>query len=162
MKKLLLLFVLVLLSGCSTESSEFYIFGPANSCFNSAVIKNCETLKAYDQVKISVNVEKQVVVISQKAYGLNDTNIVFKVLENCKVVDRDNFSCDGLVKAFGRYIDTKFFKSKILTESYLLSLSHFIDFPVKRSVILFFNEFPVATNTAIAIFLVLVLLGINS
>ena len=118
--RLLLLLPLILLSACTESSATFYLFGEANSCFSRGTSKDCQKFKAYDKVTIMVTAEKQAVSYVQKAYGLDESNTIFKTLEGCKVIDKDNFSCQGLSKASGKFLDTQVFEGKITSESFLL------------------------------------------
>ncbi len=138
--KLLSLLIFFLLTGCTSNTSEFYLFGLGNSCFQGSVNKHCQKLKAYDEVKLTVNVEKQSVSYVKRAYGLNDKNVVFNTLENCSIVDVNNFSCEGLVRASGRYTKNDVFLARVITQSYLLSLNHHFNSEIPFSTIKFVNE----------------------
>jgi hypothetical protein len=138
--KLFIPLIFFLLSGCSSNTSEFYLFGLGNSCFQGSVNKNCLKLKAYDEVKLAVNIDKQSVSFVKRAYGLNDKNIVFNTLENCSIVDADNFSCEGLVRTSGNYINNDVFKARVITQSYILSLNNYFNAEISFSTIRFVNE----------------------
>jgi len=111
-----LLFVLVL-SGCTDNTAEYYTYGMAKSCFKNGFPKDCKKYIANDKLTLTVNPEKQEVTYELVGMRLDDSNIVFKTLSDCKVVNKKNFACEGLKISDGKVIDSSAFGKKILSES---------------------------------------------
>lgn len=156
--KLLALLMFFMLSGCSSTTTDFYLYGLGNSCFNGKVDQSCTKIKAYDKVKLSISVENQTVTFVKSAYNLDATNVVFKNLENCIVVDVHNFSCDGFSKAAGKFLNTDIVKPRIVTESYLLSLSSFFDIELEVKFFKFINnnQYLISVGLFLLIFVTLI------
>jgi hypothetical protein len=152
----------LLLISCSSTTADFYVFGWGNSCYKEGFNKSCTKIKAYDSLKITVSVEKQTVSYVKKAYFLDNSNVVYETLENCKVIDLDNFSCKDISRASGQFIDTKIFKNRLITDSYILSLGTFIGKEIDRDTFHFINENRLLVNIGSAIFIFLFFVGLFS
>lgn len=110
----------LLLTGCWDRPFDIYLFGASSSCFPaSKTSTTCQTLKIYDKVTIAVNADRQEVTYIRTGIGLDESNVVFKRLENCKVIDSENFSCTGLSSVGGKLADTTVFKDLFITSNYL-------------------------------------------
>jgi len=160
--RLLAISLCFFLYGCNSISTDFYLYGWGNSCFTSIVKNDCKKVKFYDNVKLSINYEKQTVSFVQKAHDLDVSNVVFKTLENCKIVDLENFSCEELARVSGKYVKTPIFKERFITESYLMSLNSFLNSEIDKSTFDFINENNTLVNFGISILAILVFIGINS
>jgi len=160
--RLLAIFLCFLLYGCNSTSTEFYLFGWGNSCFTSIPLKGCKKIKFYDNVKMSINYEKQTVSYVQKANKLDESNVVFKTLDNCKIIDLENFSCEGLKRVSGKYVKTDIFKDRFITESFLISLNSYLNSELDKSTFDFINENSTLVNFGVCIFVILLMFGINS
>lgn len=148
-----------LLVGCSGNTTELYVFGPGKSCYQgkgTEGLKNCKTYSAYDKLTLSTNLDKQEVTYQLAAARLDSSNVVFKTLTNCKIIDSKNFSCDGFSISEGKPIDTKIFGKKIISNvGWLFSVSTFFENEIKIDHINFVtkNNYWVAP---LAIFMVVV------
>jgi len=113
----LILLLASLLSGCVDNTAEYYTYGMAKSCYKNGFPKECKKYIANDKLTLTVNADKQEVTYQLVGMRLDDSNIIFNTLTNCKVVDRKNFSCEGLKITDGKVIDSSVFGKKILSES---------------------------------------------
>ena len=52
--------------------------------------------------------------------GLDETNIIFKKINNCVVVDINNFSCENFVSVNGKITNSKSLGNKIVSSVYWL------------------------------------------
>jgi hypothetical protein len=156
------IFAASLLTGCIDAASEYYTFGYHNGCYSKEKINLCSSYKAYDEIKVSVSIEGQAVSVVQKAYDLDASNTIFRRLENCKVIDKKNFSCDGLTIASGKLTSNEIFAGKLITSSWVLSLTSYFNMPVEKSILLLFIDYPNLINFGILIFLLLFFLGLTS
>ena len=158
-----LFFVLLVISlaGCEERSVTIYSFGPANSCFPTTEPEKCHAVKAYDKVEIKVLGDRQEVTYVQKGLGLDESNTVFRRLENCKIIDRDTFSCDGLIRIDGQFVDTKVFGALMVSRSYwIFAYSHYFGSAVvPREAVQRFDEFD-SWITSVIVFGALILLTI--
>jgi hypothetical protein len=144
-KKLLLLGLAIvssiLLTGCTQSSIELYVFGPAKSCYQKNTLKDCTNYKAYDKLTLNANHAKQEVTFKLEAVGLDSSNVVFKTLPNCKIIDSRNFSCEGFSVSEGKAIENTFFKKrKVSNSGMLFSYSNFLTAEVSAKNIDFFNK----------------------
>jgi hypothetical protein len=160
--RLSFLLLCVLLTSCSSATADFYVFGWGNSCYKEGFNKTCTKIKAYDFVKLTVSVEKQSVSYVKKAYFLDNSNIVYETLENCKVIDLDNFSCKDISRASGHFIDTKIFKNRLITDSFILSLATHLNYEIERDTFHFVNDNRELVSIGIAIFMIIFFAGLSS
>jgi hypothetical protein len=160
--RLSFLFLCLLLASCGTTTADFYIFGWGNSCYKEGFNKSCTKIKAYDFLKLTVSVEKQSVSYVKKAYFLDNSNIVYETLETCKVIDLDNFSCKDFSRASGQFIDTKIFKNRLITDSFILSLATYYGMEIDRDTFHFINGNRLLVNIGIGIFMLLFFAGLSS
>ena len=101
---ILILFLLMIgLAGCEERRVDIYLFGPAKSCFPTADKSKCDKLMVYDKVEIKVRGNRHEVAYVQKGLRLDESNTIFRRLENCNIIDRDTFSCNGLVRTDGQF-----------------------------------------------------------
>lgn len=136
--------ILFLLTGCENRSIDTYLYGPAQSCYMDtpfASVENCKYLRVYDKLVIQASTERQEVVYMMKGLGLDESNSVFGKLDNCKVIDRDNFSCDGLIRIDRRFVNTDVFAGKMISNSYSgYLISHFVQSNLKKAVLEFLDN----------------------
>jgi hypothetical protein len=117
LKILVALIFIALLSGCADKTADYYTYGMAKSCYKNGFQKDCKNYIANDKLTLTVNPEKQEITYQLRGMRLDVSNIIFKTLADCKVVDIKNFSCEGLKIADGRVIDSAIFGSKLLSDS---------------------------------------------
>lgn len=123
--RLMRLLVLVVLTvgtlvSCTDNTAQYYTYGPSKSCYKHGIPKNCQTYIANDKLTISVNQSTQEVTYQLVGMRLDDSNIIFKTLANCKVVDKNNFSCDDFSITDGKVVNSKMFGDKMLSDSSLM------------------------------------------
>jgi len=142
LKLAVLLGLVVLLGGCSDRPLDFYLFGAAQSCFPNKDSATCDKLKVYDKVTLKVLVEAQEVTYVQAGLGLDESNTVFHRLQDCKVIDRDNFACDGIVRTDGHISKTAIFGGRVASESYWpYAYSHYLSQPIGRRALGFWAKY---------------------
>ena len=152
----------LLLISCSSTTADFYVFGWGNSCYKEGFKRSCTKIKAYDSLKLTVSVQKQSVSYVRKAYFLDNSNVVYETLENCKVIDLENFSCENLSRASGQFIDTKIFKDRLITDSIILSIGTYVGQEIDRDIFNFINDNRLSVNIGLAIFMILFFVGLTS
>lgn len=158
---LLLISFIVGLSGCWDRPVTLYLFGPAKSCFDKGQRGECLNLKVYDKVELKVFPDKQEVVYIKKGLGLDDSNTVFRKLENCKVIDRENFSCDGLVRTNGGFTNSQSFGDlKVSTSYWTFAFSYYTGSQIKRGPLEFFHNQDSWLHPVIIILAIFLILGI--
>ena len=139
-----LLFIVLILTGCEGRSLDAYLYGPAKSCYRNTVfasVKDCDDLKVYDTVVIQANGDRQEVVYLMKGLGLDESNSIFRRLDNCKVINRDNFWCDGLVRIDRRFANTEAFGDKVISSSYPAYLtSNFVKSSIRKGTLEFLDS----------------------
>jgi hypothetical protein len=131
-KGLLLLSVLAL-TGCEERSLDAYLYGPTKSCEGKTDLasgKGCHTNTVYEVLTIQISRDRQEVIYLVKGLRPEEGNFIFGKLNNCKVINRDNFSCDGLVRADKTFVNTEAFSDKVFSISYpSYLLSHYFNVP---------------------------------
>ena len=157
---LILLLVVIGLAGCEDRRVDIYLFGPAKSCFPTTDKSKCDKLMVYDKIEIKVLGDRQEVAYVQKGLRLDASNTIFRRLESCNIIDRDTFSCDGLVRTDGQFVDTKVFGDLVVSASYwTFAYSQYLKKYVKRDWVRFFHDNDSRTTAAmVVIFLVLMVL----
>lgn len=132
---------LVTLVGCTDNTAQYYTYGPSKSCYKNGIPKDCKSYIANDKLKISVNQANQEVTYQLIGMRLDDSNIVFKTLSNCKVVDVKNFACNNFSIADGKVVDSKLFGDKIISDSSLMfSASDFLRMGLSVDIIHFVSN----------------------
>lgn len=126
---------LLLLTSCGDDATELYVFGPGKSCYHGdyyQAVKDCKSYAAYNKLILNANMANQEVTYQLVAAGLDSSNVVFKTLTSCKIIDKKNFSCDGFSISDGKPIDTKIFGRKIVSNvGWLFSVSTFFENEIK-------------------------------
>ena len=117
---ILILTLLLLLTGCEESVNTFYTYGLDNSCYKNNNIEKCLIYKPYDVLKVSVNKQNQEISYQLMGVGLDETNIIFKKINNCVVVDINNFSCENFVSVNGKITNSKSLGNKIVSSVYWL------------------------------------------
>jgi len=129
----LLLLSFLALTGCGERSLDAYLYGPAKSCERKTDLasgKSCHTNTVYDILTIQVSRDRQEVIYLVKGLRPEEGNPIFGRLNNCNVINRDNFSCDGLVRVDKTFVNTKAFSDKVFSISYpSYLLSHYLNVP---------------------------------
>ena len=159
---ILILFLLMIgLAGCEERRVDIYLFGPAKSCFPTADKSKCDKLMVYDKVEIKVRGNRHEVAYVQKGLRLDESNTIFRRLENCNIIDRDTFSCNGLVRTDGQFVDTKVFGDLVVSESYwTFAYSQYLKRHVKREGVRFFHDNDSWITWALIVVAVLVVGGL--
>ena len=154
----LILSFLFLLVGCEESVNTFYTFGLDNSCYKYNDLNKCTTYKPYDTLKVSVNKQNREVTYQLSAVGLDDSNTIFKKLNDCDVVDVNNFSCESFVSINGKITNSKVLGNKVISNIYwLFEPLSLIDRGIDKSIIEFVNNNN-SWLTALGFFLILVAL----
>ena len=134
----ILVITLGTLVSCTDNTAQYYTYGPSKSCYKDGIPKDCKTYIANDKLKISVNQANQEVTYQLIGMRLDDSNIIFKTLPNCKVVDVKNFSCENFSISDGKVVNSKLFGDKILSDSSLMfSASDFLKMGLSVDIIHF-------------------------
>jgi hypothetical protein len=150
---------IVALTGCSNRPITLYLFGPAKSCFYEGRKAQCQSLKVYDQIELKASPEKQEVIYLRKGLGLDESNTVFRKLDNCKVVDRDNFSCEGLTRTNGGFTNSKSFGDLTVSTSYFTyAFSYYTGSEINRATVDFFHKNDSWINPAVIVLAIVVIL----
>lgn len=155
----------LLLTGCEENKPvELYLYGPTKSCLaKNLIATKCKSVNVYDKVNLSVNNQSQEVTFVREAIGLDASNIVFKKLENCKVVDVNNFSCDGLSRSSSVFLEKQEFGNLLVSRSKLLYfMAEKFDFTIEVVAIEFLDEHEVMANLVMIFGAIFILIGINS
>ncbi len=161
--RVLLLLLLATLIGCTERTIDVYLYGANNSCFPAKNNLTCDRLKIYDTVDLKILLERQEVTYVQKGLWLDDSNAVFRKLNDCKVIDRGNFSCDGLVRIDGQFTNTSVFKTLFVSTTYLPSAwSRYLHTPISRRTLEFWERNSGWLTALIIVFALFALLGITS
>ena len=156
-----LLLILIGLAGCAERPTNVYLFGLAKSCFTKSEGSKCPTLKIYDRVQIKVYGEKQEVIYLREALKLDESNTIYKKLNNCKVIDRDNFACEELARTNGDFTETKAFDDLAISTSYLTyAYSWYLDSNISRRYVRFFHDNDAWLPGVLIVFGIFMLLGI--
>lgn len=156
---LILFLVVIGLAGCEDRRVDVYLFGPAKSCFPTTDKSKCDNLMVYDKVEIKVRGDRQEVAYVQKGLRLDASNTIFRRLENCNIIDRNTFSCNGLVRTDGQFVDTKVFGNLVVSESYwTFAYSEYFDQYVKRDWVRFFHDNDLWITVAMTVVAVIVFL----
>jgi hypothetical protein len=158
-----LMFVALLLSACGDKGETAYLYGPAKSCYRNASIssaRNCNTLSPYDRLLFQVNREGQSVTFLQQGLKLDETNTIFRNLENCSVIDEENFSCDGLKQIDKEFVNTEVFGDKVISISYWGYLYSSYSNGITKETLGILNNYNSWIKWGVAIFGVLILLGL--
>ena len=148
------------LAGCEEKAFTIYLFGLANSCFSSPAKGKCNDLKIYDRVSISVSNERQEVNLIREGVGLDKDNVVYDKISGCKIIDKNNFSCDKLSFLDGRIVDSSFFKDLTPTKSYVGYLFSYWGGPVSVSSLDFLTRNDSWVTTAMVVVVILMVLGL--
>lgn len=154
-----------LLAGCENNKPvELYLYGPSKTCLaNNLFASKCKSLDIYDSVNLSVNNQSQEVTFVRAAVGLDESNIIFKKLKNCKVVDVNNFSCDGLSRSSSNFLDKTEFGNLLVSRSQLLFfLAKNFDFNIEVKALEFMDEHEVIANLVMIFGSIFILIGISS
>ena len=160
---LILLLLVIGVAGCEQRRLDIYLFGPAKSCFPMMERSKCDKLIVYDKVEMTLSADRQEVVYVQKGLRLDESNTIFRRLENCKVVDRDTFSCGGLVRTNRQFVDSKVFGDLVVSESYwTFAYSHYLERYVTRGRVQFFHDNDSWLPLAVGVFILLALTGLVS
>lgn len=96
---------------------------------------------------------------SLKGLRLSNDNSVFGTLENCKVVDSKNFSCDGLTEVDGIFTKQTFFGEKIVSSpTWLYAISNYGEIDITKKQLSIANEYEhlIEAGFVIAIILLMV------
>lgn len=156
---LILLLLAIGLAGCEERRVDIYLFGPAKSCFPTNDKSKCDKLTAYDKVEIKAWGDRQEATYVQKGLSLDESNTIFRRLENCNIIDRYTFSCNGLVRTDGQFANTKVFGDLVVSESYwTFAYSQYLDTYVERKWLRFFHE----NDSWVTVALILALLALLS
>ncbi len=135
--------VFLICTGCDDRRIDAYLFGPAEICYRQTLspsVASCQHLKTYDKVVIKTNAGNHEVVYLLNGIGLDLSNTVFNRLDSCKVVDRDNFACDGLERIDGKFVLTDIFPGKRISNSYpVYVVSHLPISSFKKDILDFFD-----------------------
>ena len=136
------LIILLQLFGCDQSKTTHYTYGKANACFEQAQIdKPCRRFKPYDEVTINANATSQQVTILIRAIDLSKENTIFKNLTNCKVVDKENFSCDELTLGEGVVSESTLLDGKVIGQSSILFYgSNMLGQPINKKLISLFDS----------------------
>lgn len=158
-KIILTVFLGFFLSSCSSNVIEFELYGKDNKCYQSSSIKDCTKLKLYDTVKLSINQEKQSASYVRNGYKLDETNTVFDTLDNCKIIDKNNFRCENISRVNGKFSDVSLFKDMQVSESFLVSIYIRFKTTIDAGLLASINEFHTMISIGVGILFILVLLG---
>ena len=120
-RPIILLFVLVLSVGCSqipfAENETFYSYREVGLC-NGKYVGEAHTTTKIDRcyslltskLLINISPNNQFVTLIEESLGLNMKPEVIHAtaisLRDCRVVDRENFSCEGLERREGAFSST--------------------------------------------------------
>lgn len=140
-----LLVATLFLSGCEERSANLFLYGPAKPCYAKTLfssVKTCNKLTVYDRLTLHVNRDRQEVVYLQQGLGLDESNSLFKKLENCTVVDKDNFSCAGLARIEGQFLLTEVFGDRAISSSHLgYAYSYRLNSSIKKNVLEILDDY---------------------
>jgi hypothetical protein len=83
-------------------------------------INDCYSLLT-TKINISISSNNQSVTLIEEPLGLNKRPEVIRAtairLQDCRVVDRDNFACDGLERKEGRFVSSFFLGNRRISSS---------------------------------------------
>lgn len=88
----------------------------------------------HEKVTIRVSSERQEVVILVQGLGTDRGSYIdydFMSLDNCKVIDADNYSCNGLHRVEGKFVRADIFSDRVISNS---SLGYFASYYLDRSI----------------------------
>jgi hypothetical protein len=164
---LLLLEIPVILGGCSDQTLTTYLYSPNLACYQKVSLKpkidQCDELRVTDKVTLQINPERQAVTYSLKGLRLSKENSIFGSLENCKVVDNKNFSCDGLKEVDGIFTIQTFFGEKIISSpSWLYAVSNYGEIDITKKQIFIANEYERLIDAALFIAFIILIVAISS
>jgi hypothetical protein len=112
-------FIVIALPGCTDQNLTVYLYSPDLNCYQHVSLRpkidQCSSFKVTDKLTLQINPERQEVTYSLKGLRLSKENSIFGSLENCKVVDNKNFSCDGLTEVDGIFTKQTFFGEKLIS-----------------------------------------------
>ena len=142
------------------------MYGTAKPCYvqwrwSDADLKSCDSLRVYDRIEVAANISAQEVNVVLTGLRLDDSNVVFRKIKSCVVVDVNNFACEGFVKKGGKITDSTAFGAKVSSTSYLAYLwSQYAGKAISKSSLSFLDSNDAWIKPVLIAFLVLALLGI--
>jgi hypothetical protein len=151
----------MLLASCEEQSTTLYLFGPANSCFPSRDPGSCDKLKLYDRLTIAVSAQRQEINFVQEGVRLDSSNVIYRKLEGCKIIDRHNFSCNEFSFLKGELHNHSIFKDLVATKSYwAYLLSYYTQVEFGRSKLIFLDRNDSWITPVVWVFGAIIVLGI--
>lgn len=152
------LILLLQLAGCDQSTTTHYTYGKTLKCFEqSQTNKPCRHLRPYDEVTISANSGSQQVTMVIRGIDLSKENTVFKTMTNCKVVNKENFSCNELTLDDGIVSTSTALHGKIIGQSAILFyVSNLLDLTIREDVIRLFDSTIAKVIAGILIFCFLI------
>jgi hypothetical protein len=160
------LFLLVFgasLTACTQEPIDVYLFGPSPSCLKANDRSKCRRLTLYEEVEVSAFKERQeVVYVRTGVASKTSSSSVFGSLQQCKVVDKDNFSCDGLVRRGGEFVETGMFGDLFASESYwTFAYANILGAELERSTIQLFHNHRTAITAVLVVAIIVTVIAAN-
>jgi hypothetical protein len=159
MYRMIILILIFLLTGCDEQTNTFYSYGLDNSCYKSDKSEKCSIYKPYDILNITVNKQNNTVTYQLIGIGLDDSNTIFKTLNDCSVLDTNNFSCTDFVSIDGKISNSAILGDRIISSNWFMyQFTSLTKIGINKSKINFINNNEWVTTLA-TIFAILFIIG---
>jgi hypothetical protein len=157
----LLALVALVLGGCLDQGTDAYVFGFHKSCYSGKKpLAECERIELTATMRFRVLAEQQEVTFLYQSLGAKAEDTIFRRVHQCEVIDSDNFSCPGLIRRDGLFLQAQMLNAVIVTTSYPAYLLSKVFTPTQK-LVEFMDAHKTAVNVVIGVLVLFAFIAIN-
>lgn len=151
-------------TGCDEAGIEAYLYVPAIPCHldDHASSEKCDKLTVGQKITIKVSSDRQEVVYLLTGLKANDgssKDYRFTKLDGCRVIDKNNFSCDGLERLDGRFTNIEALPAVFVSVSQFLHLTSYLRPSLSKGTLDYFAKYDPWISEASIVLVTLLIVG---